>query len=829
MMRTSAVALSVAGFAGAMMLAASASRHAVLAAGPAEAGHFVGLPQAGELRPPSQTAQYRATVNKYCVTCHNARTLTAGLALDQVNIASPEQHAAVWEKVVRKMRAGDMPPAGRPRPDAATSTALISWLEGSLDTAAAANPDPGRPLLHRLNRTEYANAIRDLLSLEIDAATLLPADDSTHGFDNISDALGISPLLLESYVVAARKISRLAVGNPSIPPLTETHVAAHDETQDYHQDGMPFGTRGGLRVQHHFPVDGQYEIRIRLEVSHLLQIRGLQEPHDLELAIDGQPIKVFTLDGGAHMYAQKVYDGESLSLTADAGLRVTVPVTAGPHEITATFPLKTSALVEDLSKPLLRSYLGTNDVKGMAAVSKVIVTGPFNSTGPGDTPNRRRVFSCQPRRASDEAACAKTIIASLARRAYRGLSTGVDVEELLSFYNVARQTSGFEAGVEAALWPMLASPKFIFRFEFEPENVPAGAVYRISDFELASRLSFLLWSSIPDDQLLDVAARRELRKPAVLKAQVRRMLSDPRAGALVDNFAGQWLYLRNLDRAAPDPKEFPNFDNNLRQALRRETELLFETIVREDRSVLDLLDADYTFVNERLARHYGIPHVRGSHFRRVSVTDPRRRGILGHGSILTVTSYANRTSPVLRGKWVLENILGTPPPPPPPDVPDLVESKNQAKVLTIRQRMAEHRANTVCASCHAKMDPIGFGMENFDATGALRTLEADNSPIDASGMLPNGTKFDGPAELQQALMRHPEMFVTTMTDKLLTYALGRGTDHYDAAAVRQIVRTAADAKYTFSSLILGIVNSVPFQMRKAADDGVSTAPAGAVR
>ena len=828
-MRKSAFALSVACCAVAIVLGAGASRYPVLAAGPGQAVTAVGARQAAEARPLREPAQYRATVNRYCVTCHNARTLTAGLALDQVEISSPEQRADIWEKVVRKLRAGDMPPAGRPRPDQATSSALVSWLEGSLDAAAAANPNPGRPLLHRLNRTEYGNAIRDMLSLEIDAATLLPADDSTHGFDNISDALGVSPLLLESYVVAARKISRLAVGNPAIPPVTETHVAAHDETQDYHQDGMPFGTRGGLRVRHHFPVDGEYEIRIRLEVSHLLQIRGLQEPHDLELAIDGQPVKLFALDGGPHMYAQKVYDGDSLSLTADAGLQVKVPVTAGPHEITATFPLKTSALVEDLSKPLIRSYLGTNDVKGVAAVSKIIVTGPHNATGAGDTPNRRRIFTCHSRLTADEAACARTVISSLARRAYRGLSTDADVAELLAFYNTAHQKLGFEAGVEAALWRMLASPKFIFRFEFEPDRVPAGAAYPISDLELASRLSFMLWSSIPDDQLLDVGARGELRKPAVLEKQVRRMLSDPRASALVDNFAGQWLYLRNLDRAAPDPKEFPDFDNNLRQALRRETELLFETIVREDLSVLDLLDADYTFVNERLARHYGMSNVRGSHFRRVSVTDRRRRGILGHGSVLTVTSYANRTSPVLRGKWVLENILGTPPPPPPPNVPDLVESKDQTKVLTIRERMAAHRGNVVCASCHAKMDPIGFGMENFDATGAWRTLEADNSPIDASGMLPDGTEFDGPAGLQQALMQHPDTFVTTMTDKLMTSALGRGTNHHDAPAVRRIVRTAAATNYTFSSLVLGIVNSVPFQMRRAAEERPSTSATGAAR
>ena len=677
-------------------------------------------------------------------------------------------------------------------------------------------------MLHRLNRTEYANAIRDLLALEIkDVTTLLPPDDSTHGFDNIADALGISRLLLESYVVAARKISRLAVGNPAIPPIAETYVGAHDETQNYHQDGMPFGTRGGLRVQHHFPVDGEYQVRIRLERSQRDDVRGLQEPHDMELAIDSQRIKLFRLDGGAHMYKQEVYDGESLALTADDNLFLKVPVTAGPHEITATFPVKTFAVAEDLTKPLLRSYLSPNSVAGLPAVSKIIVTGPFDVAGRGDSPNRRRIFTCQPSGSTDEMACAKEIISTLARRAYRGYITDADVQDLLGFYKTGRQSGGFEEGIESALWRILASPKFIFRFEFDPSNIALGAVYRISDLELASRLSFFLWSSVPDDQLLDLAARGELRSPGVLERQVRRMLADARAQALVDNFAGQWLFLRNLEHVVPDPKEFRNFDNNLRQALRRETELLLETIISEDRSVLDLLNADYTFVNERLARHYGIPNVRGSHFQRVRVTDEHRRGLLGHGSILTVTSYANRTSPVLRGKWVLENLLGSPPPPPPANVPDLVEGEGKGNDLTMRERMAEHRANPVCASCHAKMDPIGFGLENFDAVGGWRMTEG-NKPIDSSGVLPNGVKFEGPAGLSQALLQRPEVFVRTMTSKLLTYALGRGVEYYDAPAIRAITTAAARSNYAFSSLVLGIVDSVPFQMRRAAEEASPT-------
>jgi len=810
----------------AIVWAAWPPQDSVLVARETQARAVAATRQAPQDRAPTDPAQLRLVLNRYCAGCHNSRLLTGGLALDQVDVSTPEQHAALWEKVIRKLRAGDMPPAGRPRPDEGTYTRLVSYLEGSLDAAAAKKPQPGQAMPHRLNRTEYANAIRDLLDLEVDVELLLPADDSTHGFDNIADALNFSPLLLESYVVAARKISRVAVGNPSIPAYTETHVGRPDETQDFHQDGMPLGTRGGVRARHHFPVDGEYEIRIGLLRSRVEQIRGLQEPHDLELAIDGKLIKLFHLDGGPHMYAQKVYDGETLSLTADKNLHVRVPVEAGPHEIRATFRLKTSALVEGLSKPLVRSY-ATPTVVGMPGVSKMTVTGPFNATRPSKTPSRERIFTCHPATGAEEQACAKTILSKLARRAYRGLSTNADVEELLSFYAAGRQNGGFEAGIEMALWRMLASPEFIYRFGFDPAGAAPGSVYRISNHELASRLSFFLWSSIPDDELLDLADRGELSQPQALAHQVHRMLRDERARALIDNFAGQWLYLRNLDSLTPDASVYPDFDNNLRQAFRRETELLFETIIRENRSIADLLDADFTFVNERLALHYGMPNIKGSHFRQVSVADPNRRGLLGHASILTVTSYANRTSPVLRGKWVLENILGTPPPPPPPNVPDLAESDHKAgRVLTMRERMAEHRANPACASCHAKMDPIGFGMEMFDAIGGWRTTEAEGVPIDASGVLPNGVKFDGPAELRQALMANVDLFVSTVTAKLMTYALGRGVEYYDRPALREIVRGAKGSNYSFSSIVLGIVNSVPFQMRQAAPTAPRTTVAG---
>ena len=791
----------------------------LLAAGPA-AGQEP--PRAGSDAP----ARYRAVLDRYCVTCHNGRLRTAGLELDAADITNVSGRPDLWEKVVRKLRGRDMPPRPRPRPAEAVYDGFAGWLEATLDAAAAAHPWPGRPALHRLNRTEYANAVRDLLALDVDVTTLLPPDDSTHGFDNIADALGVSPLLLESYVAAARKISRLAVANPAIPPSAETYVGAHDETQDTHREGMPFGTRGGLRVTHHFPVDGEYEIRMRLERSQRDDVRGLHEPHELELAVDGRRMRLFALDGGPHMYRQEVYDGETPALTADDHLVLRAPLTAGPHTLTATFPVKSFGVSESLSKPLLRSYPTPNSVAGLPAVSRIIVTGPLDAAGRGDTPTSRRIFTCRPDAHDAEAgevaeaagaACAERILAGLARRAYRGLATDDDVRELVGFYEAGRAHGGFEAGIEAALWRLLASPKFLFRFEFDPPDAAPGAAYRLGDRELASRLSFFLWSSIPDEPLLAAAERGELRRPGELERQVRRMLADPRAAALVDNFAGQWLYLRNLEHIVPEPRRFRNFDNNLRRAFRRETELLFASIVAEDRSVLELLDADYTFVNERLARHYGIPGVRGSHFRRVAVTDEHRRGLLGHGSILTVTSYANRTSPVLRGKWVLENLLGAPPPPPPADVPDLPEEDGSGPALTMRERLAAHRANPVCASCHATMDPIGFGLENFDAVGAWRQSDS-GEPIDASGTLPSGAAFEGPAELRGALLARPEAFVRALTVKLATYALGRGVEPFDAPAIRAILADAAGSDYAFSSLVLGIARSVPFQMREAADD-----------
>lgn len=773
-------------------------------------------------------AQYRPVLDKYCVTCHNEKRKNGQLALDTADLSNMKGQAAEnWERVARKLRTREMPPANMPRPDEATYDGLVMYLETSLDAAAATNPDPGRPSLHRMNRTEYANAIRDLLNTQIDAAELLPADDSTHGFDNVADVLGVSPVLLESYVVAAHKISRLAIGDPLIPAQAETYRAPRDETQDYPLEGLPLGTRGGLAFTHNFPLDGEYEIRVRLAQSQLMQIRGLLEPHDLEVAIDGQRVQLFHIDGGPQMYDQKFYDGPTLSQTADENLHFRVTVKAGPRAVTAAFPMRSEGLDESLKQPTLKSYVGSNDTYGLPHIDRVIITGPFKPGTAGDTPSRTRIFQCRPAPGADDTACARQILSTLGRRAYRGMFSDADLAKLMDFYKSGKQQGGFEAGVEMALWRLLASPQFVFRFEPDPPNLAPGSAYKLSDLELASRLSFFLWSSIPDDELLDVASRNRLSNRTVLDQQVKRMLNDPKSKAFVENFAGQWLFLRNLDHTVPNTDLFPNFDDNLRQAFRTETEMLFEHILRNNRSMLDFLNADYTFVNDRLAKHYGIPNVRGGQFRMVPVTDENRRGLLGQGSVLTVTSYANRTSVVQRGKWVMENIMGSPPPPPPPNVPQLKEGKQDGRVLTMREKMAEHRANPVCASCHSKLDPLGFALENFDAVGAWRDTDAEHTPIDASGQMPDGTKFVGPVGLRKALMAHPDRFVMATTQKLMTYALGRGLDYHDMPVARAIMREAAASNYTMTNIIMGIIHSAPFQMRRTEEaPAPSTTSAG---
>jgi cytochrome c551/c552 len=759
---------------------------------------------------------HRALLDKYCVTCHNQRLKTAGLALDTLDLNQVPGHADVWEKVIRKVRVGMMPPQGSPRPEPHQRRELVAWLETTLDRAAAAKPNPGRPLVHRLNRTEYANAIRDLLALEVDSSTLLPPDDSAFGFDNIADALGSSPVLLERYLSAAGKIGALAVGDPETGPAGETFRVRQDASQDVHIEGLPIGTVGGVLARTTLPLDGEYALQVKFFRTNLGAMRGLEYPHQCELTVDGERVHIASLGGDADFKAAL----ENITAAADAieaRCSTRLKLKAGPHEIGMAFLLRSSAQNSLRLQPFLRSSNDTLDPSGHPHVEMLTVTGPFHPSGPGDTPSRRKIFTCRPAASAQEEPCARRILTALAHHAYRGMESEADIRRLMAFY---QQSSGFERGIQTALERVLASPKFLFRAEREaPSSRAAGtSLFKIRDPELASRLSFFLWSSIPDEELLQAAAQGRLRNSAVLAQQARRMLADPKAGALVENFAGQWLYLRNLRGMIPNSVDFPDFDDNLRQSMLHETELFFASIMQEDRSVLDLMTADYTFLNERLARHYGIPNIYGSHFRRVTLPNEQRRGLLGQASILMVTSHTDRTSPVVRGKWILDNLLGTPPPPMPANVPPLNENnRRDGRVLTMRERLDEHRTNPVCAGCHRIMDPIGFSLENFDATGAWRTREGGTggTPIDASGELLDGTRVNGPVELRKALLAQPEIFAGTLTEKLLTYALGRGLAPSDMPAVRSIVRGAAGNNYRFSSLILGIVNSVPFQMREA--------------
>ncbi len=790
-------------------------RKAILtAAAVVTAGCIFVLPAA----PPQQTADTeRALLDEYCVVCHNAQAKTAGLMLDKMDLAHIPEGAETWEKAIRKLRGGMMPPQGNPRPDASQLYGLISYLETTIDRAAAAKPNPGRAPLHRLNRTEYGNAIRDLLNLDLDVTALLPADDESDGFDNIADVLKVSPSLLEQYLTASEKVSSLAVGDPGTSPISRLVQVPPDLPQEDHIEGLPLGTRGGILIHHNFPLDAEYDFSVALLQNIVGYITGLEWPHQLEITIDGARVFLAPVGGEEDNKMSDANLGIAKD-TLDARLRTRVPVKAGPHAVGVDFLRKNSAESDEPLQPFTRD-LDLQNMNGIPLIDHVQITGPFQATGPGDTPSRRRIFTCRPAKADEELPCARNILSTLARRAYRRPVTDKDVETLLSFYQAGRDhsllTSGgnFEAGIENALRLILASPKFLFRSEPDPANQPAGSIYRVSDLELASRLSFFLWSSLPDDDLVNAAAQGKLRYPAALEKQVRRMLADPKAQALVNNFAGQWLFLRNLQSVAPNEDDFPNFDDTLRQSFRKETELFFASIVHEDHNVLDLLNANYTFVNERLAKHYGIPNVYGSQFRRVTLTDENRRGLLGQGSVLTVTSQPNRTSPVLRGKWILENILGTPPPAPPPNVPPLKENEDGAKALSVRALLEKHREYPTCATCHKIMDPLGFSLDNFDAIGQWRAKEA-GSPIDASGQLADGTQVDGPVALRQALMKHPEQFVRTITEKLLTYGLGRGLEYYDMPTVRMIEQDAAKNNYRFSSLILGIVKSAPFQMKK---------------
>jgi Protein of unknown function (DUF1592)/Protein of unknown function (DUF1588)/Protein of unknown function (DUF1585)/Protein of unknown function (DUF1587)/Protein of unknown function (DUF1595)/Planctomycete cytochrome C len=746
-------------------------------------------------------------LDRYCVTCHNQRLVTAGLKLDEADVANPVEGAEIWEKVVRKLRTGMMPPPNMPQPSMEDRRALLSWLETSLDKAAAAKPNPGRTeTLRRLNRTEYQNAIRDLLSVDIDAASLLPADESGHGFDNVTVG-DLPPALLDRYISAAQKISALAIGSTQTSLQSDIIRVPPDVTQEGHVSELPIGTRGGVVIPYTFAQNGEYDIQIYLARGYSGDIDGLKDPqpHEIRLLLDRTPIGEFTV--------QRPANGDDALL--DRNLKIRVPVTAGPHQVGVTFLKNSSSLIETARQPLQSRFNERRSPRITPAISQVSITGPYAPQGADDTPSRRRIFVCRPANPSEEQACAKTILYTLMRRAYRRSISDADVERPMAFYREGKSEHDFDAGIGKALSAVLINPEFLFRVEVDPDKTAAGAAYRISDLELASRLSFFLWSSLPDDALLDSAIRGELRRPDVLEKHVRRMLADPRSYNLASNFAGQWLRLRNVTSVDPNVRLYPDFDDNLRQAFRLETELFVDSVVREDRTVLDLLRADYTFLNERLAKHYGIPNVYGSRFRRVELErDSRRGGLLRQGSILAVTSYATRTSPVIRGVWVLSNIVGAPPPPPLPNVPAL--DGNVPANLPVRERMSAHRANPVCANCHRTIDPVGFTLENFDAVGRWRENEGDSGPIDVSGTLPGLGDVNGVAGLEEALLRRPELFATTLTEKLLTFALGRGVEYYDAPAVRKILREAQPGGYRFSSLILGIVNSAPFQMRRSS-------------
>ena len=767
----------------------------------------------------------REVLDQYCVTCHNDRSRQAGLTLQNIStdhVGQRESDIEIWEKVVKKLRARTMPPAGRPRPSVESYDSIASSLESALDRASVMNPNPGRPPVHRLNRAEYRNAIRDLLGLEIDERELLPPDESGYGFDNIADILAISPVLLDRYMVAAEKISRLAVGDAAAIRAAEViHTVPYTLWQDGRMsEELPFGSRGGLAVRHHFPLDGQYVIKLILQRAYGNHIRGLGEPNDLELRLDRRRVAEFTIGGdGERAPWDAVSRPTFYEQTADDGLEVRLDVEAGSRLISAGF-LDRRAVPEGVLEPRpgVSSLAYSRDRNAAMALDRIEISGPYEATTPEDTLSRQRVFSCYPSSVAEEDACAADILSNLARRAFRRPVSDVDVAPLLVLYEEGQREGDFESGIQFALRGILIDPEFLFRIEHDPALVKSAAAYRISDLELASRLSFFLWSSLPDDELVDLASRNKLRTPGMLERQIERMLQDGRSAAFVDNFFGQWLLLRNMRTVAPDPEAFLDFDENLRDAMERETALFVDSQVRDDGSVLDLLRADYTFLNERLARHYKVPNVYGNHFRRVKVDGYGRGGLLSHGSILTTTSYPNRTSPTKRGLWVLENLLGSPPPPPPPEVPGLPDADHpdEGRIRSMRERMEVHRTSPVCASCHVLMDPLGFSLENFDGIGAWRVTE-EGTPIDASSTLPDGSAFEGAGGLRGVLLKAEERFVETVTEKLLTYALGRGVEYYDAPAIRQIARDAAASDYRWTSMILGVAESTPFQMRRSRE------------
>ncbi|NKB33010.1 MAG: DUF1592 domain-containing protein [Pseudomonadales bacterium] len=787
---------------------------------------------------PAQTSAelLKATLNQYCLACHNDTLSTADVSFQNIDLSDLEAHGGLPEKVLSQLRNRRMPPMEMPKPSEDVYNEIVNWLETEIDALAAADPNPGRTdTFHRLNRAEYANAIRDLLNIEVDVEELLPADDiDAYGFDNMADVLTVSPALMERYLSAARKIARLSLGETPAGPVSTTFAVPILLNQDDRMsDDLPFGSRGGIAMNHYFPVAGKYDLSLRLHRNYVNYIRGMGSSHEIQVRFDGRLIETFEIGGeepdvlqapasyGGNQFGDREW--EEYMLFADSNLRLRFDADAGPHVVGVSFIRKFTEPEGVLQPPQSVFAAAVNEMRDdNAAIEETQITGPFEPAGPGDTPSRQAIFLCQPDSGNrrEEEACATEILSSMAIRAYRRPLIQEDIDTLMDFYRIGRGDGqeGFDAGIQLAIERILISPDFLFRVEQDPLNLPPGTDYQLSNLELAARLSFFLWSSIPDAELLAVAENGQLQNPEVLEAQTLRMLEDPRSNALVKNFAGQWLFLRNLRSLVPDAVEFPEFDENLREAFREESELYFESLLREDRSILDLLGAGYTYVNERLARHYGIEGIYGSHFRRVDLDGnlaEQRGGILGQGSLLTATSYANRTSPVLRGKWVLTNILGTPPPPPPADVPDLPETGEDGQPATIRDRMIQHRANPNCAVCHLPMDPLGLALENYDAIGRWRDTGEADLKIDASGQLPNGQAFYGLNGLREILLDRSGEFAGTVTEKLFAYAIGRPPEYFDKPTVREITRSAALDNYSWSSIITGIVKSAPFRTRRS--------------
>jgi mono/diheme cytochrome c family protein len=770
--------------------------------------------------------------DQYCIDCHNRDDRIAGFAFDELDYTAVAHEAHLFEEVVRKLRGRMMPPAGGPQPDQAAVDSVVGWLEETLDAAAEEHPNPGNVVLHRLNRTEYANAVRDLFGLEIDAPSLLPKDDESDGFDNVANVLKVSPSFLDQYIAAAGEVSRLALGDPNGKLDSRVFYADPTANQNVHLEGMPLGTRGGMRVEHLFPADGEYEVSLG-GLARARYVEGLEYRHRLILTIDG--VKVFENEIGGEEDLEAV-DLRQAAAVAEINSRfqnIRVPVKAGPHSVGATFVARTFSESDAVLEPFIPGGGELGIIEGEESplkIERLQIDGPFDPAGVGDTPSRNRILTCRPGNAAEELPCAREIIAAVTRRAFRRPVDDADLAIPMQFYESGRARGGFDDGIRNALTIVLASPEFLYRAEPMPQDLSPGSNYAVGDIELASRLSFFLWSSIPDDELLGLAEQGGLNEPAVLEAQVERMLADPRAEPLVTNFAAQWLDIRNVAAIDPDPVLFPEFNHDLGVAFARELELFLASVLLEDRSVLELLEGNHTFVNERLALHYGISDVRGEQFRRIELEDPNRWGLFGKGGILMATSYPNRTAPVLRGAWILEAITGTPPAAPPPDVEAFPEAVEGEKVLTVRERLEAHRASPTCAGCHGSMDPLGFALENFDAIGRWRTKDRDaGEPIDASGQLVDGTVVQGPIDLREALLERPDQFVQTLTEKLMTYALGRGVEYYDMPAIRKIVREAAADDYRFSSILAGIATSNPFRMEKVPDDAAELSTRAAAR